>query len=49
MILSQIKRITHDDFIVCSLNTKSFYHGLIIVICNFIIILIYLVEIKQLK
>ena len=28
-ILEQIKCIAHDDFSICSLNTKSFYHGLI--------------------
>ena len=25
-ILMQIKRVVHDDFGVCLLNTKSFYH-----------------------
>ena len=29
-ILRKIKRIVHDDFSVCSLNTKLFYHGLLI-------------------
>ena len=28
MFLRQIKRIVHDDFSVCLLNTKSFYNGL---------------------
>ena len=27
IFLRQIKHITHDDFSVCSLNIKSFYHG----------------------
>ena len=27
-ILMQIKRIAHDYFSTCSLNTKSFYDGL---------------------
>ena len=26
--LRQIKRIVHDNFSACSLNTKSFYHAL---------------------
>ena len=28
-IFRQIKRIVHGDFSACSLNTKSFYDGLI--------------------
>ena len=30
MFLRQIKRIAHESFSVCSLNTKSFYCGLIL-------------------
>ena len=29
IFLREIKRIPHEDFSVCSLNTQSFYHGLI--------------------
>ena len=28
VFLREIKRIAHDDLSVCSLKTKSFYHGL---------------------
>ena len=37
-ILKQIKRITHDHS-VCSLNTKSFYHGVILAYTNWQVIL----------